>query len=86
MSVCLSGCLFICLYLYRAAFQYGVKMNAGRKTRRFGKGGEKDDKAKLDREWKQISNVSLLFLLGGRIILPLSLYTVIINCIKWHQC
>ena len=42
----------------RAAFQYGVKMNAGRKTRRYGKGGEKDEKAKLDREWKQISNVS----------------------------
>ncbi|XP_065186504.1 protein Red-like isoform X2 [Sycon ciliatum] len=41
----------------KAAFQYGVKMNAGRKTRRFGKGGEKDEKAKIDREWKKISNM-----------------------------
>lgn len=38
----------------RAAFQYGVKMNDGRKTRRQ---GVKNDKAKIDREWQQISQV-----------------------------
>lgn len=38
----------------RAAFQFGVKMNDGRKTRRQ---GVKNDKAKLDREWQQISQV-----------------------------
>ena len=40
----------------RAAFQYGVKMNDGRKTRRQ---GVKNEKAKLDREWQQISQVSV---------------------------
>ena len=40
----------------RAAFQYGVKMNEGRKTRR-SKGG-KNDMAKINREWQQISAVS----------------------------
>ena len=39
--------------LPKAAFQYGVKMNEGRKTR--GKVGAKNDKAKLDKEWNQIS-------------------------------
>ena len=38
----------------RAAFQYGVKMADGRKTRR---GGPKDEKAVLDREWQQIQNL-----------------------------
>lgn len=45
---------------YRAAFQYGVKMTEGRKTRRFGGGGvsgKAKEKAKLDREWQQISAV-----------------------------
>lgn len=36
-------------------------MNDGRKTRRQ---GVKDEKAKLDREWQQISQVSLQFLLN----------------------
>lgn len=40
----------------RAAFQYGVKMSDGRKTRRQ---GVKNDKAKLNREWQQISQVGL---------------------------
>jgi len=40
---------------FRAAFQYGVKMNDGRKTRRYPKGG--DEKAKLDREWQKISAI-----------------------------
>lgn len=39
---------------YRAAFQYGVKMSDGRKTRR---AGPKDEKAELDRQWQQIQNI-----------------------------
>ena len=40
----------------KAAFQYGMKMNDGRKTR--GKvGTKKNEKAKLDREWNQILGV-----------------------------
>lgn len=42
--------------LPKAAFQYGVKMSEGRKTR--GKAvGQKNDKAKLDREWNKISAI-----------------------------
>ncbi|KAG1651187.1 Protein Red [Nymphon striatum] len=40
--------------LPKAAFQYGVKMADGRKTRRAGT-GKKDEKAELDREWQKIS-------------------------------
>lgn len=43
----------------RAAFQYGIKMSEGRKTRRF---KETNDKAELDRQWKKISAVSILSL------------------------
>ena len=44
--------------LCRAAFQYGVKMNDGRKTRRFGGLSDKArEKAKLNREWQKISQV-----------------------------
>ena len=39
--------------LPKAAFQYGVKMTEGRKTR--GKVGPKNEKAKLDKEWNKIS-------------------------------
>lgn len=39
--------------LPKAAFQYGMKMSDGRKTR--GKIGQKNEKAKLDKEWNQIS-------------------------------
>ncbi len=39
--------------LPKAAFQYGVKMAEGRKTR--GKVTAKNDKAKLDKEWNKIS-------------------------------
>jgi IK cytokine len=39
----------------KAAFQYGVKMNDGRKTRRGT--GPKDEKQKLEREWQQISKI-----------------------------
>lgn len=42
-------------YINRAAFQYGLKMSDGRKTRRYPKGG--DEKAKLDREWQKISAI-----------------------------
>ena len=47
-------------HIVRAAFQYGVKMSEGRKTRRFGGGmtGKAKEKAKLNREWQQISAVS----------------------------
>ncbi|XP_044883637.1 protein Red-like isoform X1 [Mauremys mutica] len=38
--------------LPKAAFQYGIKMSEGRKTRRF---KETNDKAELDRQWKKIS-------------------------------
>lgn len=40
--------------LCRAAFQYGIKMSEGRKTRRF---KETNEKAELDRQWKKISAV-----------------------------
>jgi len=40
--------------LCRAAFQYGVKMADGRKTRRT---GPKDEKKELDREWQKIQNI-----------------------------
>jgi len=40
--------------LHRAAFQYGVKMADGRKTRRT---GPKDEKKELDREWQKIQNI-----------------------------
>ena len=39
----------------KAAFQYGVKMNEGRKTR--GKMGAKSEKAKFDKEWNKISAI-----------------------------
>ena len=39
---------------HRAAFQYGVKMADGRKTRR---AGPRDDKKELDREWTKIQNI-----------------------------
>ena len=50
----------IIIHMFRAAFQYGVKMSEGRKTRRFGGGmtGKAKEKAKLNREWQQISAVS----------------------------
>lgn len=41
--------------LPKAAFQYGVKMADGRRTRKFNK--EKNDKAELDREWQKIQNI-----------------------------
>ncbi|XP_041358287.1 protein Red-like [Gigantopelta aegis] len=40
--------------LPKAAFQYGVKMSDGRRTRRT---GPKDEKSKLDRELQQINNI-----------------------------
>jgi len=40
--------------LPKAAFQYGVKMADGRKTRR---AGPKDEKKELDREWQKIQNI-----------------------------
>uniref|UniRef100_A0A8C6WTP9 IK cytokine n=1 Tax=Neogobius melanostomus TaxID=47308 RepID=A0A8C6WTP9_9GOBI len=42
--------------LPKAAFQYGIKMSEGRKTRRF---KETNEKAELDRQWKKISAVSI---------------------------
>ena len=42
------------LIFSRAAFQYGVKMSDGRKTRR---AGPKDEKAELDRQWQTIQNI-----------------------------
>ncbi|XP_031554972.1 protein Red-like [Actinia tenebrosa] len=40
--------------LPKAAFQFGIKMSEGRKTRRT---GPKDEKAKLDRDWQRISRM-----------------------------
>ncbi|VVD05314.1 unnamed protein product [Leptidea sinapis] len=40
--------------LPKAAFQYGVKTQDGRKTR---KTKDKSEKAELDREWQQIQNI-----------------------------
>jgi len=39
----------------KAAFQYGMKMSDGRKNGKNGKIGQKNEKAKLDKEWNQIS-------------------------------
>uniref|UniRef100_A0A3B4VP53 IK cytokine n=1 Tax=Seriola dumerili TaxID=41447 RepID=A0A3B4VP53_SERDU len=44
--------------LPKAAFQYGIKMSEGRKTRRF---KETNEKAELDRQWKKIINRVFLF-------------------------
>ena len=41
--------------LPKAAFQYGVKMADGRKTRKVR--SEKNEKAELDREWSQIQKI-----------------------------
>ena len=43
--------------LPKAAFQYGVKMADGRKTRRIGVKTEKSEKAELDREWQKIQSI-----------------------------
>ena len=41
--------------LPKAAFQYGVKMNEGRKTH--WKVGAKNNTAKMDKEWNKISSM-----------------------------
>lgn len=41
--------------LPKACFQYGVKMQDGRKTRKHKT--EKSEKAELDREWQKIQNI-----------------------------
>lgn len=46
---------------FRAAFQFGVKMSDGRKTRRT---GPKDEKSKLDRDWNRISQVRVKLKFG----------------------
>lgn len=51
--MCVDGVVCPC----RAAFQYGIKMSEGRKTRRF---KETNEKAELDRQWKKISAVRRL--------------------------
>jgi len=43
--------------LPKAAFQFGVKMSDGRKTRRVSKPGKKDTKTKLDYEMNQINKI-----------------------------
>lgn len=48
-------CVLMKFFPLRAAFQYGIKMSEGRKTRRF---KETNEKAELDRQWKKISAVS----------------------------
>ncbi|XP_071950668.1 protein Red-like [Antedon mediterranea] len=39
----------------KAAFQFGLKMSEGRKTRRVG--GQKNEKAELDKEWNKIQQI-----------------------------
>ena len=41
--------------LPKAAFQYGLKMADGRKTRKHNR--ERNEKAELDREWQKIQNI-----------------------------
>ena len=53
------------LSYFRAAFQFGVKMSDGRKTRRT---GPKDEKAKLDRDWNKISQVTLIWFTGNEML------------------
>ena len=43
--------------LPKAAFQYGLKMADGRKTRRIGAKTEKSERAELDREWQKIQSL-----------------------------
>ena len=72
-------------YPSRAAFQYGVKMNDGRKTRRFGGLSDKArEKAKLNREWQQISQVRKVYTYlletiysGGRAFLHFASYEAV---------
>ena len=59
----LSGCLPIYSNIYQsqrnlcnhfqAAYQYGMKVSDGRKTK--GKIGQKNEKAKLDKEWNKVN-------------------------------
>lgn len=42
--------------LPKAAFQFGVKMGDGRKTRK-GQKSEKNEKQQLDRQWQQIQSI-----------------------------
>lgn len=52
--------IFMALFFKRAAFQFGVKMGDGRKTRNK-PGDQKSEaiqkKTKLDKEWNQISKI-----------------------------
>lgn len=43
--------------LPKAAFQFGVKMEDGRRTQRSNNKG-KNDKAKFDKQWQQIQNIN----------------------------
>lgn len=53
----LDKCIQLCfIFVYRAAFQFGVKMGDGRKTRNK-PGDAKADKNKLDKEWTKISQL-----------------------------
>lgn len=61
----------IIILLFRAAFQYGLKMADGRKTRRAAL-GKKDEKAELDREWQKIRQV--------RVFPPISLFSPLFLC------
>uniref|UniRef100_A0A8C5M6K0 IK cytokine n=1 Tax=Leptobrachium leishanense TaxID=445787 RepID=A0A8C5M6K0_9ANUR len=70
--------------LPKAAFQYGIKMSEGRKTRRF---KETNEKAELDRQWKKISAVSLsaacLFRFPSQIIKIHSKWDFMYHLLVW---
>lgn len=61
--------------LPKAAFQYGVKMQDGRKTRK--NKTEKNEKAELDREWQKIQ-VNSIKTMGN--IVDLLIITFVIIC------
>ncbi|KAG8230233.1 hypothetical protein J437_LFUL010861 [Ladona fulva] len=54
--------------LPKAAFQYGVKMADGRRTRKYHR--EKNEKAELDREWQKIQNIIQKRKGGGSSLTP----------------
>ena len=66
----------------KAAFQYGMKMSDGRKTR--GKIGQKNEKAKLDKEWNQVrSSYSLQQTAHKQIILNVFALLILIYFIDF---
>ena len=49
------------IFFHRAAFQFGIKVSEGRRTRL---ADPKDEKARLRRDWQNISQAGILCTLG----------------------